>query len=433
MMLEGSGFMKRFFCLCMITLLCLIYVQPIYADETSLTRGSLSQKIVDVLEVNIDVLDTENPFTDITPNHEYYGAAVWMYQLGYLGLYEDGSFKPDSKLTNAIVAKVLTNMVFGSFSVPNFEEISNEYNNHWASIFLWKAIDSGLITSNCGTYPEAYAIESNINFEMFVELMEKNLSANQHYTEYYYLENADGSGYSVFEKDYFPATLGTSVSAAQKNYNGFTENVSLGVHSGIVKKDNTLILSRYYDRNIYEVNLITNTETSMTLKGKYGATIELPIPTYSDKVFEGWYSDVLFQNKVNTFEMPLNGVTLYAKWTKQNIGGENANYIINSITIKDMSGNGLEAIPTGRFLATVSFTNVSSSADPVIILAQYTDAGVFKGLLYIQTEDVPTGTTIKLSIPVDNSKGDVAKIKAFCWDSFGSLTPMGNSASFPME
>ena len=112
---------------------------------------------------------------------------------------------------------------------------------------------------------------------------------------------------------------------------------------------------------------------------------------------------------------------------------EPVDYRINEITIKDMSGNSLEAIPAGTFLATVSFTNVSSSADTVIILAQYTDAGAFKGLMYIQTEDVPTGSTIKLSIPVDNSNGDVTKLKAFCWESFGSLTPMGNSASFPAE
>ena len=108
-------------------------------------------------------------------------------------------------------------------------------------------------------------------------------------------------------------------------------------------------------------------------------------------------------------------------------------YYINEITIKDMSGNRLQAIPIGTFLATVSFTNLGSNADNVIILAQYTDAGAFKGLMYIQTEDVPTGSTIKLSIPVDNTSGDITKLKAFSWESFGSLIPMGNSASFPTE
>ena len=110
---------------------------------------------------------------------------------------------------------------------------------------------------------------------------------------------------------------------------------------------------------------------------------------------------------------------------------EPVDYKINEITIKDMSGNSLYQIPQGKFLATVSFTNVSSSADTVIILAQYTESGAFKGLMYIQTEDVPTGSTIKLSIPVDNTSGDIAKLKAFCWASFSSMTPLGNAVSFP--
>jgi hypothetical protein len=69
----------------------------------------------------------------------------------------------------------------------------------------------------------------------------------------------------------------------------------------------------------------------------------------------------------------------------------------------------------------------------VIILAEYTETDAFKGLMYIQTEDVPAGSTIKLSVPVDNSKGDIATLKAFCWESFNSSAPMGNSVSFPAE
>ncbi len=126
---------------------------------------------------------------------------------------------------------------------------------------------------------------------------------------------------------------------------------------------------------------------------------------------------------INSSNEPLTNATVHLKEA----------YRINSITIKDMSGNNLQAIPTGTFLATVSFTNVASSADAVIILAEYSEAGTFKGLLYIQTEDVPTGSTIKLSIPVDNSTGDIASLKAFCLDSFGSLTPMCNSSSFSAE
>ncbi|MBQ1264398.1 MAG: hypothetical protein IIY04_03165, partial [Oscillospiraceae bacterium] len=112
---------------------------------------------------------------------------------------------------------------------------------------------------------------------------------------------------------------------------------------------------------------------------------------------------------------------------------EPVDYTINEITIKDTSGNSLSEIPQDDFLATVSFTNVSSNEDVVIVLAQYTEAGAFRGLLYIQSEDIPTGSTLKLSIPVDNSKGNVARLKAFCLASFESMVPIGNAASFPMQ
>jgi hypothetical protein len=108
-------------------------------------------------------------------------------------------------------------------------------------------------------------------------------------------------------------------------------------------------------------------------------------------------------------------------------------YRINSITVKDMSGKDVSDIPAGMFLATVSFTNVSSSEDTVIVLASYSASGAFRGLMYVSTEDVPSGSTIKLTLPVDNKKGDVAQLKAFCIASFDSLTPMGESVNFPLK
>ena len=69
----------------------------------------------------------------------------------------------------------------------------------------------------------------------------------------------------------------------------------------------------------------------------------------------------------------------------------------------------------------------------VIVLAQYNGKGDFKGMMYIQSEDVPMGSTIKLSVPVDNTIGDIARLKAFCLESFASLIPMGNAVNFPAK
>ena len=53
--------------------------------------------------------------------------------------------------------------------------------------------------------------------------------------------------------------------------------------------------------------------------------------------------------------------------------------------------------------------------------------------MYVKTKGVNPSATIELSIPVDNTAGDVAKLKALCWESFGSMMPMGNTMSIPAE
>lgn len=108
-------------------------------------------------------------------------------------------------------------------------------------------------------------------------------------------------------------------------------------------------------------------------------------------------------------------------------------YQINYIAIKDTSGKELTSIPNDNFLSSISITNISSGSDTMVVLAKYSDKGAFEGLMYVSAEDMPIGSTIKLTLPIDNKNGDVAKLKAFSWESFNSLTPMGNSASFPAE
>ncbi len=141
-----------------------------------------------------------------------------------------------------------------------------------------------------------------------------------------------------------------------------------------------------------------------------------------------FYIDEDYTTEFNPLIQIVENTTLYVKFLKRQTP-----YTIKAIAIKDMSGNNLTKIPTGNFLATVSFTNVSSNEDAYVVLAQYTKSGAFKGLMYVQTEDVPIGSTMKLSIPVDNTNGDVTELKAFCWESFGSLIPLGNTVSFPLE
>lgn len=168
-------------------------------------------------------------------------------------------------------------------------------------------------------------------------------------------------------------------------------------------------------------------------KGLTGVIIPNSVATIAEKAFYSCdnLTDAYYKGTVeqwNTISIASNN----EKLTNATIHF-NYHYRINSISIKDMSGNSIQSIPTETFLATVSFTKVSADVDSVIVLAQYTEDDVCEGLMYIQTEDVPIGSTMKLSIPVDNTSGAVVKLKAFCWSSFGSLTPLSNPVSFPAE
>ncbi len=123
----------------------------------------------------------------------------------------------------------------------------------------------------------------------------------------------------------------------------------------------------------------------------------------------------------------VNGGTWEYSFTIEEV----ADYHINSIFLTDKSGSALESIPAGSFFASVSFTNDNSNGDTVIVLGQYSENNEFCGLMYVKTKDVPAGSTIELMLPVDNTSGNIAKLKAFCWESFASPAPMGNTVSFP--
>ncbi len=109
-----------------------------------------------------------------------------------------------------------------------------------------------------------------------------------------------------------------------------------------------------------------------------------------------------------------------------------ATYRINSISISDLSGNPLTQIPNGVFLQTVSVTNRASGGTPVIFVAAYSADGQFLNYAYVTVKE-PVGGTVEVTLPVDNSGGNIAQLKAFAVRSFGGLEPIGNLVSFPAQ
>ena len=110
-----------------------------------------------------------------------------------------------------------------------------------------------------------------------------------------------------------------------------------------------------------------------------------------------------------------------------------ASYSLGALSLHGKDGESLAAIPAKDFLVTVPVTKTAGEGDCLVFLAAYGESGQFRGLLYVQLEDVPEGATVKVTLPVKNTDGSIASLKAFCVASFGNLTPLGEAAAFPAE
>ena len=103
---------------------------------------------------------------------------------------------------------------------------------------------------------------------------------------------------------------------------------------------------------------------------------------------------------------------------------------INAITIRNSTGELLDAIPTGPFWATVSITSLSSLENALVFFASYSSGGQYQNLTYAFVGASP-GATVSVTLPFDNSDGEISQLKAFAVASFADMTPLGASVSFP--
>ena len=106
-------------------------------------------------------------------------------------------------------------------------------------------------------------------------------------------------------------------------------------------------------------------------------------------------------------------------------------YVINSLTVGDLDGNELNAIPDDLFHANISITNKTEEyMGGTVMLAVYTEDGQFRTWVYITMKDCPAGATMEFSLLVDNRDGDVGFLKAFVTESIASMLPMGEAVVF---
>lgn len=98
------------------------------------SRGEIALRLAEGL--GLDTTDTNSPFIDIKPTDKIAGAATALQKLGIFEGNEQGKFNPNSPLTRAQMAKVLTI----AFQLKPVKESPLQFrdvaNNHWANDYI---------------------------------------------------------------------------------------------------------------------------------------------------------------------------------------------------------------------------------------------------------------------------------------------------------
>ena len=173
------------------------------------------------------------------------------------------------------------------------------------------------------------ATVSNGKFEMpakNVKLVgEFTANNNTKYTVEHYVENLEGTGYTLRETETDKiGVTGQKATAKAKTYAGFTydPNVTGTKTEGTILGNGSLVLKLYYRRNSYKVTY----EYSNTVAGastlpaeasyKYGADVNVAgAATAPGYTFSGWKTDDVTVSN-GKFEMPANDVILAGGFIK---------------------------------------------------------------------------------------------------------------------
>lgn len=131
----------------------------------------------------------------------------------------------------------------------------------------------------------------------------------------------------------------------------------------------------------------------------------------------------------NTFTVTGNHV-VSARFTRVPVVGGNEDFRLEGISVHTAAGKTLQELPAESLLVTVAVKHLKETGSGTILLAQYDSLGRYRGLMWLTLDEMPQGMTLRVTLPVDNSSGEIADLKVFVVEDLTSPLPVGTPVSF---
>lgn len=131
----------------------------------------------------------------------------------------------------------------------------------------------------------------------------------------------------------------------------------------------------------------------------------------------------------DTFTVTGNHV-VSARFTRVPVVGGNEDFRLEGISVRTAAGETLQELPAESLLVTVAVKHLKETGSGTILLAQYDAQGRYRGLMWLTLDEMPQGMTLRVTLPVDNSSGEIANLKVFVVEDLTSPLPVGTPVSF---
>ena len=131
----------------------------------------------------------------------------------------------------------------------------------------------------------------------------------------------------------------------------------------------------------------------------------------------------------DTFTVTGNHV-VSARFTRVPVVGGNEDFRLEGISVRTAAGKTLQELPAESLLVTVAVKHLKETGSGTILLAQYDSLGRYRGLMWLTLDEMPQGMTLRVTLPVDNSGGEIASLKVFVVEDLTSPLPVGTPVSF---